>query len=1070
MRRVFLLLVVVFVAFSVRAQERSISGTVIDDEGERVPGANVLIKGTNTGTVTDIDGQFRITVPSNDAVLVFSFIGMKSQEVAVGSRSVIDVTMARDVEQLSELVVTALGISREKRSLGYSVQEVAGDDVAKSREPNIVNALQGKVAGVQIQGTSGALGGSSRITIRGVNSFTGDNQPLFVVDGMPINNDNYASGSQQRGFGGGQAYDYGNAASDINPADIESISVLKGAAATALYGVRGSNGVILITTKSGKGKKGIGVSVNSAVTFDDPLTLIPHQTEYGGGAIQSTPSGFVEFTQDGVDYLAPLYSKDGAWGPKYDPNVMVRHWDSWDPGNSMYKETRPWVAPENSYEEFFETGVTLTNSVAVEGSNEQGSFRLGYTNLDQSGIMPNSDLARNTVSIAANYKLTEKLTASASANFVVQNASGRNITGYNNGNPMQAFTQWWQTQLDVERLKNYTRTDGTQQTWNADGVRTNPDGTLNEYLTSPTFFDNPYYVRNEFLQEDRRDRLFGYFQLAYKITDEITVIGKAMRDGFSFQAYEGVPVGSVDQSFYAETSRTFNEYNFDGRIMYNKTFSDISVTGTLGGNRMTQRRTRTRIETVGGLALPGFFNLANSVDNPAIDIDPSQPALQEQAINSIFGLLSLGYKGMLFLDASARRDWASTLPEKENPYDYFSVSGSFVFSELPALSSSNILSFGKLRAGWGQAANNPGPYSLNDTYQPLTPNFGSFPRYTVPDTRNNPNLQPEFTTEYEVGIEMRLLDNRIGLDISYYNRETSEQIMTVDASPTTGYNSKIVNAGTMANSGIEIQLNGTPLQLGDFSWDVNVNFATYNNKVVSLADGVDNIRMGSTWAADLLVAEDKPYMSIWGEDFIYDNGKIVVDENGFPLTTGEYVYLGTAIPDFTGGIGNTFSYKGLALGALIDFQKGGSIHSTSLQWANYSGMTPETVEVDGRKIREDGLIIDGVTEDGSPNTTPVDPQTYYQSYWNVAAPNLYKAGFLKLRELSLTYNVPSKLVASTPFKDVSVGVFGRNLAILHADLPYLDPQVVTGSGNIQGLENAQVPSTRSIGFNLGFKF
>jgi len=1046
------------------AQERTVSGTVTStDDGSTLPGVNVILKGTSTGTVTDVDGNYKLSVPSSGGVLVFSFVGLETKEVEIGSKSIIEVEMSSDVQQLNEVVVTALGVSRDKKALGYSVQQVNTEEVAQASEPNVVNALQGQIAGVQIQGTSGSIGGSSRITVRGSNSFLGENQPLFVVDGMPINNDNYASDEQLEGFGGG-AYDYGNAAADINPQDIESMSVLKGAAATALYGTRGSNGVILITTKSGAKNKGIGVDFNSSVTFETAQNLIEHQQKYGGGATLATPSGFNEFTEGGQTYYAPVYSKDGAWGPKYDPNRQIRHWDSWDPQSASYGETRPWVAPENGYEEFFETGVTLQNSVAFSGGNEKGSFRLSYTNLDQSGILPNSEMSRNTFSINTNYDLTDRLTVTAAGSLIKQDANGRSATGYSNQNPMQGFTQWWQTQLDVDRLQNYQWEDGTQYTWNATGITKEAGSNeLSSWNPAAYFFDNPYWVRYKNMQEDSRDRFYGNMALNYELFDGLTLSAKAMTDGFTFKAYEGIAIGGVDQSDYTERVRTFSETNFEGKILYTKQFSEaVSLDAMIGGNLMSQKREYLFASTNGGLALDGFFNIGNGIGNPTITTE-----VIEKKINSVFGSASFGLFSTVFVDLTVRGDWSSTLPEGDNNYWYPSATASFVFTELPALQYNDIISFGKLRVGYGRAGNDADPYQLVNTYLPQQPNFGSNPRYTVPNERNNPSLKPEFTNEFEVGLEMNFLQNRVGFDVAYYDRTTENQIFPVASSATTGYTSRVVNAGSMKNSGFEVMLRGTPIQSGDFSWDVSLNFATYNNEVVELAEGVNNIIMGSTWAADVRLQEGEPYMAIFGQDFQRnDDGQIIVGDNGIPLVEADRKFLGTAIADYTGGLRNTFKWKGITASALIDFQQGGSLHSTSLQWAAYSGMLPKTAE---GNIREEGMIINGVNEEGNPNTVAVDPQVYYQTIWNVAAPNVYDASFIKLREVRLGYTLPNRLLSNLPIRDVNIAFLGRNLAILSSDLPYLDPQVVTGTGNIQGLENAQVPSTRSLGFNLSFK-
>lgn len=1039
------------------AQDRTVTGTVTDSgDGSPLPGVNVIIKGTASGTVTDIDGKYTLKA-SSEAVLVFSYVGFVAQEVTVGAQGTIDIALAADVQALEEVVVTALGVSRSERSAGYAVQNVSGKSLEQGQEQNIVNSLQGEIAGVQIQGTAGNLGGSSRITIRGVNSFLGNNQPLFVVDGVPIDNASYSSGAQQRGFGGG-AYDYGNAASDINPQDVESINVLKGASATALYGNRGANGVILITTKKGKKNKGLGISVNSELTFTSPLALVPIQTLYGGGSINSdTDHGFYEFTDtNGQTYLAPNYAKDGAWGPAYD-GTPVRHWDSFDPQSDNYREVRPWEATDNDYHSFFETGQTLSNSVAFTGGNDKGSFRMSYTNLSQEGIMPNSELERNTLSFSGSYDLSDKLKVSTSASFINQAASGRNATGYSNNNPLQGFLQWWQPQLDFERLQNYKMVDGSQQTWNRSAWN-NP---------TPRFFDNPYWVRYENRQQDSRDRIFGKASASYQIAEGLTLLGQASIDNYTFQASEYIASGGVDVDGYSETTRTFNEINLMTTLSYAKRFGDdFSLNAFVGGNLMKQTRNRNTIATVGGLSLPGFPNVSNSADAPDITNFRS-----EYGINSLYGSVSFGFRDMLFLDVSMRNDWTSTLAEGKNSYLYPGISGAFVFTELPAFQNISFLSFGKLRVGYGVAANDAGVYRLSTTYIPENPNFYGNARYRLPNSRNNPALENEITTEIEAGVNLQFLNGRIGVDFAYYTRETSNQIFDIATSVATGYSSRIINGGSMKNNGIELMINATPIKTADFSWDLSLNYSKINNEVVELSDEleINQYDLGGTWAADLRIAKGQPYMAIYGQDYQRnDDGQILINENGIPLFTDDRVYLGSAMADFTGGVRNTFTFKGLSASVLIDFQSGGALHSTSLQWAKYSGMLEETVALrDGQNIREVGMIIDGVKEDGTPNTTPVDPQGYYQGYWNRAAPNMFDASFVKLREVSLGYTLPD--IASLPLKNIRFSIVGRNLAILHSNVPYLDPQMVTGAGNLQGLENAQTPSTRSLGFNISFK-
>jgi TonB-linked SusC/RagA family outer membrane protein len=1061
---------VVFTIGSMLAQ-RTVTGTISDQNGDPLLGASILVKGTTTGTITDIDGSYSVNVKGDDPIFVVSYTGFETMEVAVGNQTTLDITMAEGVN-LQEVVVAALGIERSEKSLGYSVQEIKGSELAETKEVNVVNSLNGKVAGVQIQGAPSSLGGSSRITIRGSNSFLGNNQPLFVVDGIPLDNSNFASNDQMVGFGGSTAYDYGNTIQDIDPESIESMTVLKGAAASALYGQRGANGVILITTKDGSGRKGkgIGVEVNSSMTFDQVNNLIPHQQQYGGGVIvdPSVNGGFASLTQDGQEYLYPSYSKDGSWGPKYDPNVLVRHWDSWDPGNSLYKEERPWVAPGSGYEDFFETGTTLQNSVALSGANEQGNFRLGFTNLSQAGTMPNGELERNTLTFNSGYQIHDRVRVELAGNYVRTDAQNRNVTGYNNGNPMQAFTQWWQTQLDMDRLQNDTRTDGFQQAWNARGPQVDDDGNLLFFDEQPNFFDNPYWVRNNFLQEDTRNRFFGNGQVIVDLAEGLTLSGRAGTDFYQFSTREGIPVQSVETSFYGEDERRFQETNMEVKLSYAKDFDRISLNVVGGGNRMRQFTRRTSAETNGGLALDGFYNISNSLASPIVSTNE-----QQWGINSVFGLASIGLDNWLYLDVTARNDWSSTLPDGENSYFYPSVSLSAVISDLPMFGGAiGPISFAKVRASYAQVGLDAAPYRLRDVFSPQVPNYMGNPRYAVPNGQNNPNLGPELTSEYEFGLDLRMLNGRFGVDIAYYDRTTEDQIFSVPSSGATGYSSKILNAGEMRNYGVEFQVNLIPVETEDFQWNITLNALRQYNEVVNLAEGVESIARGNTWAADLRIAEGLPYMAIFGQDYMYnDNGERLVDEDGFYQFTSERVFLGSAIADWTGGLQTGFRYKGLFGSVLFDFQKGGAIHSTSLQWSKYSGMHPETVSFNGvADIRaEDGLILPGVKADGTPNDIAVDPQDYHQTYWNRAAPNVYEASFIKLRDVRLGYKIPNRLFGKAPFRDVTLSIFGRNLAILTSDLPYLDPQIITGAGNDQGLENAQVPSTRSMGVNLSFK-
>ncbi len=1086
MKKCLLTLTLILMTVALAMAQRTISGSVTDAEGEPLIGANVVVKGTTIGTVTDLDGNYNLNVPDGAETIVISYTGFGSQEMAIGASNLMDVSLSEGV-LLESAIVTALGIERDEKSIGYATQQVDGTDLIETREVNIVNSLQGKIAGVQIQGSPSTLGGSSRITIRGSSSFLGNNQPLFVVDGVPIDNRDFSTNRQSRGFneefgGPGVAYDYGNPAQDIDPESIESMQVLKGTAATALYGQRGANGVILITTKNGSGqRKGLGVSVNSSFSIDRVANLIPHQQEYGGGGTNSATShGFFEVNQDGTTYLTPQYSKDGSWGPKYDPNVMVRHWDSWDPDAANYKEVRPWVAPGSGYEDFFETGQTLQNGIALSGANDLGSFRLGYTNLNQKGTMPNGELDRNSITFNSAYQIHDRINVGLSGNYVRTDAENRNITGYNNGNPMQAFTQWWQTQLDLDRLSSDTKIDGSQYTWNPVGPIVDADGNLIGFDDSPNFFDNPYWVRNNYLQEDTRNRLFGNANITIDLLEGLSFTGRAGTDFYQFNLREGIPIASVETSYYGETDRRFQETNLEARLNYYKNFNRVTFQGVVGTNRMRQFSKRNKAATSGGMALEGFYNVSNSVGSQIVET-----LEREKGINSVFGLASFGFDNWLYLDLAARNDWSSTLPEDNNSYFYPSASISAVISELPFLSGNNVLSFAKIRASYAQAGNDADEHSIATTFAPLVPNYNGAPRYEVPVTQNNPDLKPELTSEYEVGLDLRFLQGRFGLDLAYFDRTTEDQIFRVSSSSATGYNSRLLNAGEMRNHGLEIQASVIPVQTKDFQLELVFNAAKINNEVVSLAEGVDNISRGGTWAAELRIAEGDSYMGVYGQDYIRENyeedadgniirndGRRVVDENGYYMTTSQRVFLGSAIADWTGGFGLNVNYKGLFAGALFDFQKGGVIHSTSLQWAAYSGMLPNTVSRNGESdIRANGLLLEGVKADGSENDIVIqDVQAYYQGTFGFAAPNVYDASFVKLRDVRIGYRIPDRVFGNSSIGGMTVTLYGRNLAILSSDIPYIDPQIVTSSGNDQGLENAQVPSTRSYGINLSFNF
>ena len=1043
---------------TVWAQGRTITGTVTETSGETLPGVSVVIKGTTQGTITDLEGVFTLKVEESEAtVLVFSFIGLTTQEITLGNQSNIDVIMSADVKQLEEVVVTALGVEREERSLGYSAQQIKSGELTQAREANIVSSLSGKVAGVQINGNSN-MGGSSRILIRGASSITGENQPLFVVDGVPLDNSNFASSSQAQGGGG---YDYGNAAQDINPDDIETMTVLKGAAAAALYGSRAANGVIVITTKSGKGRKGIGVSVNSGVMFQKVTLLPDYQNEYGGGAND-------EFSIDPVTGLPVVnFYADQSWGPKLEGQQVVQWHNVYDfeQGITDELQTSPWNANPDNVKDFFQTGVTLTNNVALQGGNDQANFRLSYTNRDVKGVQPNSEMQRNTFNFSGSTKLHEKLTVNANANYISSNAKGRPGTGYDDGNVMQQFTQWGQRQWSNEMHKNYKNADGSQRSWNRKSL-TNPD---------IAYTNNPYWVRYENFQDDDRERFFGNVGAIYKVNENLTLSAKAMTDFYTDTRRERLAVGSTTtdradgRGFYSEDVIRVKEDNYEFMANYNKTFAhEISLNAFVGANRRQKTYKRNYAQTQAGLSVPGLYTLTNSI-GAIVPIDDGY----DKVVNSVFGSASIGWRSMVFVDATFRNDWSSTLPSSDNSFFYPSVTTSFVFTELEGLNNSNVLSFGKFRFGWASVGNDTDPYRLAQVY-PANPEggYGKNPIYTTPNTLNNDQLKPENTKSYEFGLDLRFLQDRIGFDGTVYSSRSVDQIMPIQTSAASGYSFKYINAGEMTNNGVELMLTGTPIKSASgFQWDVTVNWARNRNKVVKLADNLETLRIGQApFAVTIEAVEGQPYATIYGTAYQRDeNGNKIVDDNGLYLATDEKVALGSAMAEWTGGITNSFSYKGFTFRAVIDGSYGGKMFSTSNMFGRYSGMLDETV---ANNVREGGIIADGVKLDGTPNDIRVDARRYFQhdNGYNIAEADVYDASFIKLRELSLGYKFPNRWISKIGVQDMTFSVVGRNLAVLYSEIPNIDPEYAASAGNVQGLEGGAAPMTSSWGFNLNFKF
>jgi TonB-linked SusC/RagA family outer membrane protein len=1053
MRKLTILMTfLLFVGFQAAAQ-MEISGKVTNSEtGEPIPGVSVVVKGNTTiGTATDMDGNYTLSgVPSDAEALVYTFVGMQKTEVAIQGRTTIDVAMKPAVEEMEEVVVTALGISREKKALGYSVEDVSGDDITAGAETNMVNALKGKVAGVQVS-SANAIGGSSRVLLRGVSSVDGNNNPLYVVDGVPIDNSNYTTVNQARGSGG---YDYGNMAQDINPNDIKSISILKGASATALYGSRASNGVILIETKSGEKREGIGITWNSNVTMETVGRLPNYQNQYGGG---DGPFGTV--TVDGQTYQTVFYAKDESWGPELKGQEVV-HWNNvydWEQGITNELQTRPWEANPDNIRNFFETGVAFRNNIAFSGGNEDGTFRVSYTNLDRSGIYPNSEVNNNNVNIKSSYNFTDNLTLNASVNYKNHYAKALPGTGYSEENITQKFTQWGQRQWDMSIMEEYQNPDGTQRTWNRTSF----------YDPSPKYADNPYWTQNMNFPENWRNRVYGNISLDYNITDNLMVHGAMKTDYYTDRREEKRAVYSHDISFYEEQVREFQENNYEIQLRYNKDISsDLALRAMVGANRRDNNYKFTMGETVGGLATPGLYSVANSVSSPNTD-----DYFEEKRVNSVYGNVSLEYMSTYYLDFSLRNDWSSTLPEGDNSYMYPSVSGNVIFTEYDFMKNLSWFSFGKIRASWAQVGSDTDPYQLQLGYNPQN-SFGSMPRVTLPANLTNPELKPETSTTIEFGTDLRFFDNRVRLDVTYYDTRVTDQIIQLDLSSSTGYNSKIVNAGEIKNTGLELVLDVTPVKTDNFTWNFSANWSKNTNEVVELAEGLDNYHLANgPFSVSVNARVGEPYGTIVGSGFMYDDegNKIMTGPGGMYASMNPKI-LGSYLPDWTGGISNTLSYKGLSLGFTIDVREGGKLFSTSHMWGTYSGMLERTVE---NNIREDGIVLEGVVPDGSggyvENTDPTNVRTWGLNHYFNSEMNVFDADYWKLREIRLSYTLPNSLFANLPFQDITVGLTANNVFMWGTDTENFDPEHVTNSGNIQGIEGSQLPPTRTFGFNLSVK-
>lgn len=1105
MRKIVFLVVLMFTCVHFALAQNTITGVVTSaEDGQPIPGAAVQVKGTTVGVTTDVDGRYSLRVPADAETLQISFVGMATKEVTIGTQTVINVILETEALDIEGVVVTALGISREKKSLGYATQQISGDEMNRVKSDNFINNLSGKAAGVQIRANNN-IGGSTNVVIRGASSIYGNNQALFVIDGIPVSNDNTNNQGQVSGRAG---FDYGNAASDINPNDIESINILKGAAATALYGSRAANGVIMITTKKGTRSqtKALGVNISSNVTtgFIDRSTFPKYQENYGAGygpyysdtLVSGYPRAypgfefFYDVNGDGVtDYTVPTY-EDASFGERFDPNTLVYQWDSYHPLSPNYQRATPWVNSPNGPITFFDTPISLSNSIEIVGGAEVSDFRLSYTNFDQKGIMPNSHLVRHNATFVGSYDVLKNLKVTASANYIRTDGKGRNSTGYSD-NILSSFRQWMQTNVDYELQREMYELTKENVSWNP----------ISPFDLTPLYWDNPYWVRFENYETDLRNRIIGYLQVDWKITEALSLMGRFATDTYSELQEERKAIGSVAgelgvgrpdvTSGYSRFDRTFTENNLDIMARYYQHLTEnLNLNIVLGTNILRQTRDDVFASTEGGLIVPRLYSLANSI-SPMV---PPEEAYEKTGVNGIYANASLGFFDMLFLDGSIRRDVSSVLSEDNREYYYPSGSISFLFSNL--LDNVSWLQLGKLRMGYAEVGNALEWGATISSYTQFA-SFGDAARFSIPNTLNNPDLVEERTKSLEAGLELGMLDNRLRLDMSVYNDETENQIIPVPVTAATGYTTLWQNAGIVENKGIEVSLSGAPVATQNFRWDITLNWAQNRNKVVELQEGIDVLRINPIalqGGVSINATVGQPYGTIQGTDYVYhENGQRIVRPNGYYLrTTSSNNVLGDINPDWIGGILNKVTFRGWSMSFLIDIQQGGSIFSLDQYYGLATGLYEETDFTNdlGNPVRDPvipidpenpeagydpasgGMVLEGVTEEGTPNTVRVEGGDYrlFGYATNPNAAFVYDASFVKLREVTLSYTIPARVLENSFIRGATFTLIGSNLWIIDKDLPHADPEAGQSAGNVQGWQSGVMPTTRNIGLTVNLSF
>ncbi len=1059
------------------AQVTTVRGIVTTEEdGEPVIGASVIVKGTSLGTVTDVNGRFELSgLPPSATRLLISYISLMAKEVAIAPQ--VSVTLKSDTHLLDEVVVTALGISREKKALGYTAQEVKQDALVQGKDNNLLNSLSGKIAGVRITNTQGDVG-SSRIVIRGETSIAGENQPFFIVDGIPVDNSQLNARSSGR--------DFKNAIADLNPEDIKTLTVLKGPNAAALYGARAAHGAIVITTKGGdKRQKGIGITLHSSTQVSFVATLPEFQNLFGQGAGGrfSYVDGKGAGVNDGVDE---------SWGPRLDIGLLIPQFDSPLDADGNRVAT-PWVSHPNNVRDYFRMGISTNSGISVARGDDKYQFRVGYNYEKQVSIVPDAGTNKTNISLNTDYHLAKWIVVGATANYIVYTApslpgsatpSGSNVRS---NSPMLQFL-WFGRQVDTNSLKaDYTRN------WNS------------------SYYDNPFWSASYNTQSQERHRLIGDLHAEFRLTDGLNVRFRTSTDWYNDRRKSKVKWGSAGAGSpygsYAEDAYTVKENNTEVLATYIKQLNKNWGIDALLGFNVRNKQYENNYQAAPRLAVADLYTLTNSRD-PLISSNDFYRLRQY----GLYGSIQLDYRRWAFLNITGRNDWSSTLPVDNNSYFYPSVTASVLLSEAFGWRSKAV-NYLKIRGGWSQVGADANPYQLATVFTSETA-FNGNPLQSSSTIGMNPNLKPEKTSSIEAGFEAAFWDNRLYLDFTYYKTDSRNQILKLATTAASGYTSQVRNAGHIRNRGYEIQLGAVPIQTSKgFRWNLDLNYGANSSKVVKLDDEglITSYQLYSS-GIQILASVGEAYGTLFGTSYVRDaNGNVVVDANGLPKISTTNKTLGKFTPDWTGGISNTFSYRSLSLSFLIDASVGGSIFSNTNKTGKYTGVLANTLsgrdaehgglwyytdamgnnvrlsespsysvssdglyyaQVNGQSTRvyQDGIMVEGVTESGSKNEEVVSAEKYYHRIYSIAEANVYDASYVKLREVALSYRLPRLWTQKLHLQEASVTLTGRNLWTIYKSVPNIDPESALTTGNAQGVEAYSLPTTRSFGVNLSVKF